>query len=119
MRKCLFEAPFDVTKSSRQNLLEWVGEDDRLMRLVKHCDMYEIPMRFLPGKTWCYVDVLGSGGYPITFSGAHSMSINLDADSFLLFGSEDIDAGIARIDEIYKNYGNKATKDEVQSLYTL
>lgn len=114
-----YEVPFDINKTARENVLEWVGNDDRMMQFVTHCDMHEIKLRFTPGTDWCYIDALTPRGNPITAGGRHTMTIDLCGDRFLLFGSSDIAAGIARLEQMYEVYREKALDSEVQSLLRL
>jgi hypothetical protein len=84
------------------NLLEWTGEDERIMKLVKYCDIHGYPMVFNPGVDRCYIDVLAPNKRTICFGDQiHSMSIDLDGDIVLLFGDEDIDGGLAVIERAY------------------
>jgi hypothetical protein len=94
--------PFDPSKTARVNLLEWTGEDERIMKLVKYCDIHGYPMVFNPGVDRCYIDVLAPNKRTICFGDQiHSMSIDLDDDIVLLFGDEDIDGGLAVIERAY------------------
>ena len=116
----VYQVPFDIRKSSRDNVLEWVGSDDRMMQLVEHCDLHGIALRFTPGTDWCYIDVMSPHGNVLAVGGdVHSMAIDLCGDRFILFGSEDIPAGLARIDEIFAGYSKKETESELKSLFRL
>lgn len=114
------EIPFDPSKTGRENLLEWVGPDERISRLIEHCEAHGYPMRFVPGLNWCYIDVLNPQGNPITAERiGHTMTIELDADRVTIFGSPDIGSGIDRIDEIYAEYGKIDIAKETKSLLRL
>lgn len=119
MSKCKYEVPFDIHKSAKDNLLEWVGEDDRIMQLVNYAELHEVKLRYCPGTDWCYIDVLTPLGSTIAFGEAHSMVIDLGNDRITLFGSDDIPSGIAKIDEIYAKSGKFKTDAEFRSLYSL
>lgn len=114
-----FDVPFDPTKSSRQNFMEWVGDDDRINELVRHCDDGGIKLRFVPGRDFCFVDVLNPKGNVISRGGCHSMVVNLEADRVTLFGSEDIAAGVAYIDRVLAGFDRKDRQDELNSLFRL
>lgn len=112
-----YQVPFDIRKSARANVIEWVGEDERMMQFVKHCDMHDIPLMFTPGENWCYIDVLTPSQNLLAVGGGqHSMVIDLNRDKFFLFGSEDIPAGIVKLEQMYDVYRKKEVKTEVQSL---
>lgn len=113
------QVPFDIKKSARDNVIEWVGTDDRMMRFVRHCDMHSIPLRFTPGENWCYIDAMSPYDNPLTAGDRHTMTIDLCRDKFFLFGSENIDEGIARLDSMYSVYRKKEVESEVQSLLRL
>ncbi len=114
------EVPFDPTKTGRENLLEWVGEDERITRLIEHCETHNYPLRFVPGLNWCYIDVLNPEGNAIAVERlGHTMTIELDADLITIFNSTDIASGIDRIDEIYAEYGKIDIAKETKSLLRL
>ena len=114
-----YQVPFDLRKSARDNVLEWVGTDDRMMQFIRHCDLHEIPLRFTPGENWCYIDAMSPHGSPLTAGDRHTMSIDLCRDKFILLGGEDIQAGIDRLEEIYSEYREQDVKSELQSLLRL
>lgn len=115
-----YQVPFDIRKSARDNVIEWVGEDDRMMQFIKHCEMHDIPLRFTPGEDWCYIDALSPYDNPLTIGGEHhTMTLDLCRDKFFLLGFEDITAGIARLEEMYSVYREKKVESELQSLYRL
>jgi hypothetical protein len=114
-----YRVPFDLRKSARDNVIEWVGEDDRMMRFISHCDLHEIPLMFTPGENWCYIDAMSPYGNPLTSGDSHTMAIDLCGDRFILLGGEDIQSGIDRLEEMYSAYREKAVASEVQSLLRL
>ena len=114
-----YQVPFDIRKSARDNVLEWVGEDERLTQFIGHCDMHGIPLRFIPGEDWCYIDALSPYGNPLTLGEQHTMTLDLCGDRFYLLGSEDIPAGIDRLEQMYSAYREKELASEVQSLLRL
>jgi hypothetical protein len=112
--------PFDPAIGPRRNLIEWVGEDDRLMMLVRHCDAAGIPMSFHPDEDYCYVDAVGPDGKVIARGDAvHTMEIDLDADRFTLLGSADILAGIDEIDRVYAAASRRKAGKELDRLTRL
>ena len=108
-----------MSKSSRDNLMEWVGDDDRMMMLVNHCDANSIYMGFLPGETICYIDVYAPNGKRITGSGPHSMVIDLDADTVTLLGSTNIQEGILKIGKVFDGFAKKSLGAELDRLLKL
>lgn len=114
-----YQVPYDLRKTARENVIEWVGEDDRMMQFITHCDIHEIPLRFVPGENWCYIDALSPHENPLAEGDRHTMTIDLNRDKFFLFGSEDIAAGIVKLDKMYEVFREKAVKSEVQSLLRL
>ena len=113
------EVPFDVTKSARENMMEWVGDDDRMMMLVRHCDANSIYMGFLPGEKVCYIDVYAPNGKRITGSGQHSMVIDLVNDTVTLLGCADINEGIIKIGKVFDGFAKKSLAKELDKLLTL
>lgn len=112
--------PFDRKKTARVNLLEWVGDDERVMKLVKHCDLHGYPMVFTPGVDWCFIDVLAPNKRTICFGEqVHSMSIDLEGDRVLLFGNEDIDSGIAVIEDAYSMIDKSEQAGKIDRLLEL
>lgn len=114
-----YQVPFDIRKSGKENILEWVGEDERMSKLITHCETYGIELLYLPGKDWCYIDVVGPYGKALCADGMHSMVIDVANDRFTLFGSEDIDAGIAKIDALFDVEQKRELSAELRSLYRL
>jgi hypothetical protein len=114
------EVPFDPRLGPRRNLIEWVGEDERMMRLVRHCDAGKIPLCFLPGEDYCHIDAVGPDGRAICRGAdVHTMTIDLGADRFVLLGSEDIGAGIAEIDRVYAASSRRKAGKELDRLTRL
>lgn len=113
------EAPFDITRTARENLVEWVGDDDRMMMLIRHCDANSIYMGFQPGKDVCYIDVYAPNGKRISGPGSHSMVIDLVNDTITLLGCTDINGGIAKIDKVFDGFARKSLSKELDRLLVL
>lgn len=112
--------PFDIGLGPRGNLLAWVGEDERMMKFVRHCDSERIPLCFFPDTDYCHIDAIGPDGTAICRgSDVHSMTIDLGADRFFLLGSEDIGAGIAEIDRVYAAASRRKAGEEMERLTRL
>ena len=109
----------DNMKGPRKALLEWVGNDERVLSLVQYADTNGVQLRFIPGRTVCFIDVIGPGGTAMVFDGIHSMVIDLVSDRVTLFGSEDIRGQFDIIDKAYAYRGDLALKAEIRSLLTL
>jgi hypothetical protein len=115
----IYRVPFDIRKSPKQNLLEWIGNDDRVMRLITHCEANGIPLAYYPGERICYIDVSGPNGNALVSGDGHSMVIDLDQDKVFLFNDEDIAAGLNSIDRIYDGYDSDSLPAELESLLNL
>lgn len=113
------EVPHDPGRSPRENLLEWVGDDDRVNELVGYCDMHGIRMDFCPDDRICCINVLGPDGGRIARGSLNSMVIDLDTDVVTLLGSTDIRAGIRIIERVYKAAGQADTDAELRKLLRL
>lgn len=113
------EVPFDISKTARENMMEWVGDDDRMMMLVRHCDANSIYMGFLPGEHVCYIDVYAPNGRRITGPAPHSMVIDLDNDTVTLLGCTDIKEGIIKIGNVFDAFAKKALSKELDKLLTI
>lgn len=109
----------DMMKGPRKALLEWVGDDERVLSLVHYADSNGVQLRFIPGRTVCFIDVMGPGGTAMVFDGIHSMVIDLVGDRVTLFGSEDIRGQFDIIDKAYAYRGDLALKAEIHSLLKL
>ena len=112
--------PFDIGLGPRGNLQAWVGEDERMMKFVRHCDSERIPLCFFPDTDYCHIDAIGPDGTAICRgSDVHSMTIDLGADRFYLLGSEDIGAGIAEIDRVFAADAGRKSAGELERLTRL
>lgn len=110
----------DFMKGPRKALLEWVGEDERVLSLVQYADANGVELRFIPGRTVCFIDVMGPDGRTIVpDEGIHSMIIDLEGDRVTLFGSEDIRGQFDLIDRAYSYRGDRELKAEIRGLLKL
>ena len=112
--------PFDMGLGPRGNLVSWVGEDERMMRFVRHCDSRGIRLCFFPGEDYCHIDAVAPDGRAVCRgNGVHTMTIDLGADRFYLLGSEDIGAGIAEIDRVFAADAGRKSAGELERLTRL
>lgn len=114
-------SPFNIMRTARENLLDWTGEDSRIMMLIEHCDSHGVTMQFLPGRDYCYIDVLSADGTVLHVRGEmHSMTIDLDRDIITLFGSQDIATGIVYIEQLVEAEAeNREISEDLRSLLEL